>query len=404
MKNIFALSLFLTMNLAIVAQPTLIGARVAFSGGTEIVRWHALDSTTIENFQTDLLGYLLSSSVFDSYNGNYYLEGINALGYCLFSFNSPTNEMNSIPFSATSNISEIDMSNGSIYTITIDSTGTFIVNQLDLITGNTSLLGVVDDPGISGMVVDATAFDSEHGILFTEVEDYSGSLSLCRIFVRNPVFSYDLIPIQLPNPQCNFSCFQYDNLNNILFALKMDNSTGGGVASIAQINDSTGAVNEIGLIPQIIGIVAGSSSFDQETGSFLIVGVDSLNEYVQVLYNTITLSCTTGFVPDGISEVVCDNYDWAKSHYGVNALDRKPVSDEIIISPVPCTNQFTIRLNNTNTPLNIRLTDLQGRCCLDMDYPSSPAVVSAASLVPGMYLVTIFSGENVYTGKVVIGR
>jgi hypothetical protein len=403
MKKFLALSLFIVMNLAVIAQPTLIGMRNG-SAGNEVVRWHALDSTTIETFQTPLLGYMLSSASFDAYNGNYYLAGVIASGNCLFSFNSPTGEMSTLPFSAASNITAIDMSTGSIYTITVDSTGSFNVNKMDPATGNISLLGVVILPGYSGLVVDATTFDSEHGILIAETEDNSGNPILCRIFVRDPVFTYDFIPILAPNPQCNFTSFQYDNLNNHLLSLKMDYSAGSGTLSLVEINDSTGSVNEIGPIPPMNGFQAGSSCFDQQTSSFLFVGVDPTFGTVQMLFNTLSLSCTTGFIPYGVSEIVCDNYNWAQAHYGLNAIGREPVPGELSLSPVPCSGQLSVRLNSMVSPMKIRLTDLRGRCCLEMDCPISPATVNVESLAPGIYFATVVSGEKTYSGKVLIDR
>ena len=285
------------------------------------------------------------------------------------------------------------MSNGIIYTITGNVLGSFDVNQYDLTTGNTILIGVVSDPMISGIVVDAVAFDSEHGILFTEVEATSGERFLCRIFVRDPVLSYDLIPIQVQNPLCNYVCFQYDNLNNRLFALKLDN-TPGAVHGIVEIIPSTGVVTDIGPIPQMSGIVAGSSSFDQQTGSFMVVGVTPSSEYEQIIFNTTDVSCTTGSVPVGVSEIVCDNYDWAKSHYGTSAIEQKPADDKLVLSPVPCTDRLTIRVPHSNGPLTIRLTNIKGQDCLQMEAPGSPATVNPENLIPGIYHCTVVSEKK----------
>lgn len=403
MRKIFTFSLFIVLNLAVMAQPTLIGMRFVPASGNEIVRWTALDLSDIETFHTDLQGYMLSSSLFDAYNGNYYLAGLTSSGDCLFSFNSPTGMMDYNPLPAPSNITEIDMSNGVIYTITGNVPGSFNVNQYDLLTGSTTLIGVVSDPLISGLVVDAVAFDSEHGIMFTEVVAASGESFLCRIFVREEVFSYDLIPIHAQNPQCNYNCFQYDNLSNHLFALKIDFSPG-GAPGIVEIIPSTGSVNDIGPIPQMSGFVAGSSSFDQQTGSFLIVGINPSSEYVQVIFNTTDLSCITGPVPEEVSEIVCDNYNWAKSHYGMIAIDKKPTDDKLLLSPIPCADKLTIRVPHSNGPLTIRLTNMKGQGCLLLDAPTTPATVNIAYLTPGIYHYTVTSGARVYSGKLVVGE
>lgn len=403
MRKIFASSLLILLSMAAMAQPTLIGMRFIPGSGNEVVRWTALDLSSIETFQTDLQGYMLSSSFFDAYNGNYYLAGVTSSGDCLFSFNSPTGLMDYASLPLPSNITEIDMSNGYIYTITGNTPGSFNVNQYDLLTGNATLIGVVSDPVISGLVVDAVAFDSEHGILFTEVDETSGEQFLCRIFVREAVFSFDLIPIQAQNPQCNYICFQYDNLNNHLFALKLDYSPGGS-SGIVEINPSNGTVSDIGPIPQMSGFVMGSSAFDEQTGSFLIVGIDASSAYVQVIFNTNDLTCTTGLVPEGVSEIVCDNYTWAKFHYGNSATGKKPLDHKLVLSPNPCVDQLAIRIPHSTGPLTIHITNMKGQGCLQMDSPTSPLTINLAHLTPGIYHCTVISEGVVYSEKVVVGE
>jgi len=53
--------------------------------------------------------------------------------------------------------------------------------------------------------------------------------------------------------------------------------------------------------------------------------------------------------------------------------------------------------------MQIRLTDLQGKCCLEMLSAASSATFNVGSLAPGMYLCTAVSGGKVYPAKVVVG-
>ncbi len=402
MKHFLLLPLIFAATVAAFSQPTLIGARPVPGGGVEIVRWQAMDSASLESFPTSLQGYMLSSSVFDAYNGNYYLNGVTGSGNCLFAFNSPTNATSAIPFANGSNITEIDMSNGSIYTITMDTSGAFNVNQLNLATGNSSLLGMIGDPAIMGMVVDATAFDSEHGILFTEVVNNAGAMLLCRIFVRNEVFQYDFVPIQLQNPLCNYTCFHYDNLNNRLFALKMDNSGGGGTAGVVEINDSTGAVTDIGSLPPVTGIVAGSSCFDQQTGTYLIVAVGTSQQTLQIAFSTVTAASASGYIPDRVSEIVCDNYSWAQAHYGLNGTGDGSARSILRLYPNPCDTRFTVDVKSSDPHFTVSLYDSQGRKCLSQASAHSTATLSTGSLPAGIYLVTIDSGTDHLSRKLEI--
>ena len=387
------------------AQVNLIGMKANISSGTsDIVKWQDLDPASVSLVPTPLQGYLLATSAFDAFHGNYYIQGVTATASGLLAYNTVSDTMVFSPFTSLSNISEIDMSTGKIYTLTVPMTGSVNVNEYNILTGSTILLGVINAPGVMGMVVDATAFDSNHGILYTMLSGSNGE-SLCRVFVRNPVFSYSSVQPLTPSPYDNLSAFCYDNENNLLFARMSTHDAGGNYTGdrVAEINDSTGAVTQHGLLSGFFGFVVGSACFDQATGNYLMIGVDTANQYLMIVYDTHSNSFISGFVPGGVSEIACDNYYYAQAKYVLSSIAEPVTCNPIAVYPVPCTDHFMISTGAQSVNGKLTLTDISGRTCKEMVLKgNSPERVDVSSLPRGIYVAHITTGGSSVTRKVVV--
>lgn len=219
MNKIFiTLSAILLISTTVVAQINLVGTSVNANGSIDIVKWQAFDSASVTRYPSGLDAYLYASSSFNAYNSNYYLSGLSADTGVLFSFNTETNTSSLSNFSAFSNISEIDMSTGKIYTLSLDSVGYIRVNEFDINSGTETLLGIIIEPGVNGIVTDAIGFDSNNGILYYIGFDDSPSVCMYGIPVRNPVFSWTKTILLTSAPINNFSSVNFDNVNNVLYA------------------------------------------------------------------------------------------------------------------------------------------------------------------------------------------
>lgn len=198
------------------AQINLIGARAnQGSGNIEVVKWQALDQSSVTAYPTTLQAYVFGSSVFDAYNSNYYLNGTGTSESGLLSFNSITNEQNISTFNAFSSITEIDMSSGKIYTLNAEIADLISVNEYDINTGGSTLLGQIFEPGIQSIIADATGFDSNNGILYYAGYDTLPSLCLYGIQVREPAFTYTKTTLITSAPGNIITSVNYDNVNNI---------------------------------------------------------------------------------------------------------------------------------------------------------------------------------------------
>jgi hypothetical protein len=388
-------TLFTFLTLAVLssgnAQINLIGASSnQVSGLIDIVKWQAYDSSSVSYYPTPFQGYLLCSSVFDAWNSNYYLTGVTATGGGLLSFNSLNNTQNLSNFTNFSNISEIDMSTGKIYTLSADSSNYFTVNQYDILTGTDSIIGIVYEPNTMGIVVDATGFDSNNGILFYIGYDSTGANSLYSLFVRTPLFSYSKTPLQTTMPNNSFQCVNYDNVNNLLFALctEYDTTWNTFPSKLVEINKNTGAITTRTQFTGMTGHQVGSSSFDQQTGSFLFIGVDSSFLFHLIVFNTSNNTLQTGSFPYGVSEIVCDNYNFAKSTYGVNSIPETG-ENHISIFPNPAEDFCSLTIKEFDAPFQLSIRDINGRELVSKRIHTSFSRLDIHDLVPGVYLLQI---------------
>ncbi|MFZ4521071.1 MAG: T9SS type A sorting domain-containing protein [Bacteroidales bacterium] len=386
------------------AQINLVGASLnTATGSIDIVKWQALDSSTITTYPTNLQGYVMNSSLFDAFNSNYYLSGITPASNGLFSFNTVTNQSNLISYNAFSNSTEIDMSTGKIYSLTSDSTGYINVYEFDINTGTGNLLGVISEPGILGIVSDATGFDSNNGILYYVGYDGVPSSCLYSIPVRNPVFSWSKTTLLTTAPGNNFTSVNYDNVHNIIYAsnAEYDSSYNYIGNKVVEINKTTGDVITRGFLAGFPYYLAGSSAFDQNSGSLLLVGFDSSFVQRMIVFDTYNNTYQTGFAPGFVSEIVCDNYAFAQNAYATVSVDETNKPD-VTMFPNPATSKFTLKMKSAEDKFTLKIFNVSGRECFSREIENPETEISTEFLTRGVYLVSIQNQKISQTKKLVV--
>jgi hypothetical protein len=403
---LFVLALFL-LTLPGKSQISLIGAIPSQNfDGVEIATWDVMDSSSVITYPTDLVGYYMASSVFDAYHGNYYITGItedNSGG--LLSFNTKTLEQDFSGYTNFSNITEIDMATGKIYSLSADSMEYFSVNEYDIETGLDSLLGVVYEPGTNGIVVDAIAFNSNDGILYYIGYDNVPNTILYSIPVRNEVFSYSETVIIPNDPINSYFSLNYDNLNDKLFALNMAFDSTGNFSgtSLVEINTLTGEVIPRSPLSEFYGFVAGSSAFDQNTGSYLVSAIDTNNIQKMIVFDTYTNTYVNGFSPPGVSEIVCDNTVFATETYITTAIKERQ-TNPISFYPNPADTKLTVTIDRGSVKdLKLGIYDITGKQVIQQSFRNvNQVTLDVSSLIPGMYILKSETEEGSKTSKLVI--
>ena len=403
-KLILSLAAVFVLNAAVNAQITLIGASVNDSTAKiDVVQWEAFDSLSVTVTPSLLDGYYFSSSAFDAYNANYYLTGISGDSSGLYSFNSGTAEENLVDGSAYSNISEFDMSTGKMYNLIMETDENISIYEFNVNTNEDSLIGIINEPGVIGIVTDAIGFDSNNGIIYYVGYTNDPAIGLYAISVRDSVFSYTRTILNTTAPINNIFGVNYDNENDKLFALNDTYDTLFNFSGryVIEINTVTGdIINRVDLaeFPYYVG---GSSCFDQNTSTYLIAAIDTSNLLKMVAINTLTDTYVSGFIPSLVSEIVCDNSQFAKNKYSSTSINQE-LASSLNVYPNPVTSVLRIEYTSSS-PVLVQVSDSHGKQLITRNYNSTNKIdLNLESFAPGLYIVTLISGEQTVSQKIMV--
>ncbi len=403
-KLILSLTAVLALNAALNAQINLIGASVNDSTAKiDVVQWEAFDSLSVTVTPSLLDGYYFASSAFDSYNANYYLTGIAGDSSGLYSFNSGTAEENIVDGSAYSNISEFDMSTGKMYNLIMETPDNISIYEFNVNTNEDSLIGIINEPGVIGIVADAIGFDSNNGIIYYVGYTNDPGIGLYAISVRDSVFSYTRTPLNTTAPINNIFGVNYDNANDKLFALNDTYDTLFNFSGryVIEINTVTGdIINRVDLaeFPYYVG---GSSCFDQNTSTYLIAAIDTTNLLKMVAINTLTDTYISGFIPSVVSEIVCDNSEFAKNKYASTGINQELAFNlNVYLNPV--SDLLSIEYSAAG-PVKVQVANASGKQVLSRNFNSGNKIdLNLESFAPGFYIVTLISGEQTVSQKIMV--
>jgi len=186
----------------------------------------------------------------------------------------------------------------------------------------------------------------------------------------------------------------YDNVNDKIFALNatydsLFNYTGN---EIVELDKETGDIIVLAALDEFTGFVGGSSSFDQNTGSFLLVGVDTSNQMLMIVFDTYTNTFETGFVPGPVSEIACDNTIFALNNYIITSVKENEEID-FIVSPNPATDRLKVTVNAGEDVL-VRIYSTNGNLVISKEFSAGENIeLHLDFLPPGAYLVNVLSGR-----------
>jgi hypothetical protein len=402
-KTILYTFIMLLFSMGIKAQINLVGVANNYPDNIGIVKWQALNPESVTTFPSILNGYYFASSAFDSYNSKYYITGISGNNSGLYSFNTITNEENLASASLYTNVSEFDMSTGKMYNLKLETDDFISVYAYDINTDYDSLIGVIYEPGVNGIVVDAIGFDANNGILYYVGFTNDPALCLYAIPVRDNQFSFTRTILNTTAPNNNITSVNFDNVNEILYARNATfdenfNYTG---SSVVEINKTSGDVITRGELVEFPYFVGGSSSFDQNTGTFLLVGIDTSNMAKMIAFNTYENTYVTGFVPGNVSEIVCDNTVFVQNNYVITGI-KPEQTFSFSIYPNPVSEILTIDCP-TFSKVTVQLISANGKRVFVQDFTSGKKIeLSLSSLAPGVYTVNLTSEGKTASEKLLV--
>lgn len=395
--------LFLTLLILILTetkgQIPLIGAtNTQTPGKIDIVTWRLFDSTSVVYYPTNLNAFALATSGFSDYSGDYFLSGISNSGMGRLSFNANSFSQSFINQTTTSNITEFDMSTGRMYKLVIDTTKRVSVLTHDVAQNKDSVIGGFQAPTLKGLLVDAICFDANHGIIYHLGINQDESADLYAIYCRDTSFAYAKTAISNPLNH-TFSALNYDNVNNKIYARRgnFDSNRNYLGSDIIEIVPTTGNIIAKVAINQFPFFAASSSCFDQKTGTFMIIGAtNSLNRQM-IAYNTLTDSLSIGYVPEGVTEIACNNTSFAQLKYGTpTQVPSIKGLETVKIFPNPAKDRVSISIdpNTFNKNTKFVVINLLGETVFSINLEQAVTEININMLSKGIYFYQLENSQQ----------
>ncbi len=379
------LFVMLSMASMLHAQPTMIGISYQNQGAVAVVRRDAATGTVLDSVLTNQSASVSGSSVYDAYNGNYYFDGsqkICRVGFYPASLSELTT--NGIGFNT-----EIDISNGGIFSVrsnyVYSPQGVFISVLTEIVRYNiadstVTVMGTL--PSIVGFFSDANCFNSNSGIYYLLGLDSLGQTILISIPTRTVGFNPTFTP--LANSLGNIFTLEYDNGTDAIYALANDGTMTSDL-KILQIDPATGSWTLEANLPQLLGYVTTTTSYDQASNSMVMVALNTNQQYQFYSYSTTSHSLTTKMLPSSgqYGELECDNTAFALARYGsATALSDEVSNTRISLYPIPA--QDYLQLAGNEMPVALQIIDAVGRIT---SVTASGSSLNVSHLAPGCYFL-----------------
>jgi hypothetical protein len=402
-KIFFTIAFGISASIGVNAQIDFIGASSnPFTGTIDLIRWEAFDELSVTTTPTILDGYFFGTSSFDAFNSDYYLSGVSGETFGLYSFNSTTGDEALETGSLYTNVSTFDISTGKMYNLIMETEEYISIYEFDIETNTDSLIGIIYEPGVIGIVADAISFDSNNGIIYYAGFTGDAELALYAIPVREDVFSFTKTIMTTTEPNNNITSLNFDNVNEILFALNdtYNESFDFIGRNIVELDIATGTVITRGELVEFPSYIGGSSAFDQTTGTFFLVGIDTSDQLKMIGFDTDLNTYVTGYVPGNVSEIVCDNSKFAKSAYTVGINQEAGIDFEMY--PNPVTDMLSIVID-MDGPVSVQIFSAIGDLVYSKNFVSSGKLdLDLSYLTPGLYAVNLIGSNQSASEKILV--
>lgn len=406
MKKNYLLFLLFCTSLGF-AQINLVGIRfVEESNSFNMVKWNSSTPSIQEDYPLGITSYLLGSSIFNANTSAYYFRS----EFQLNSFNTANNQPTVLHDETSFNsATEIDMSNGAIYTIfpqnQIPSASNpdspyFSVVKLNTVDNSITEIGTLTEPITAIALSEGTCYDSDTADFYFVGYDNNAQLCIYRMNTETTTFSYEKIILPTEDITYSLSGLYFDMQANTMLAVKttFDIGTELTMREIVQISPINGAFTTLYPFSDLMTIQNGSTTFDQATRSYILVTIDQNFNKNLLVYNTISNTALNTTLPINVAEIEADNTNFSTQRYALSS--ESFIQNEVKVYPVPSKNNITVAIGfNGNTVVSIIAAD--GKVCYKKGFNGQTSDIDLSAIAAGIYTLKLENKSSVITKKII---
>lgn len=404
-KNYLLLLLFCTS--LCFAQINLVGIQfVEESNSFNMVKWNSSTPSIQEDYPLGITSYLLGSSIFNANTSAYYFRSELQLN----SFNTANNQSTVLHDETSFNsATEIDMSNGAIYTIfpqnQIPSASNpdspyFSVVKLNTVDNSITEIGTLTESITAIALSEGTCYNSDTADFYFVGYDSNAQLCIYRMNTETTTFSYEKIILPTEDMTYSLSGLYFDMQANTMLAVKttFDIGTELTMREIVQISPINGAFTTLYTFGDLMTIQNGSTTFDQATRSYILVTIDQNFNKELLVYNTISNTVLNTTLPINVAEIEADNTNFSTQRYALSS--ESFIQNEVKVYPVPSKNNITVAIGfNGNTVVSIIAAD--GKVCYKKGFNGQTSDIDLSAIAAGIYTLKLENKFGVITKKII---
>lgn len=390
------------------AQINLVGIRfIEESNSFNMVKWNSSTPGVQEDYSMGISSYLLGSSLFNANASAYYFRS----EFQLNSFTTSNNQSATLHDETSFNsATEIDMSNGAIYTIfpqnQIPSAANpdspyFSIVKLNTVDNAIIEIGTLDEPITAIALSEGTCYNSDTADFYFVGYDSNAQLCIYKMNAESTNFSYQKIMLPAENISYSLSGLYFDMQANTILAVKttFDAGTELTTREIVQINPLNGAFTTLYTFGELMTIQNGSTTFDQATRSYILVTIDQNFNKSLLVFNTILNTAVTDTLPLNVAEIEADNTNFSAQRYSNLGSDYF-IQNNVKIYPIPSKNNITVAIGCNGNSI-VSLISIDGKVCFKKEFNSPMMDIDVSTIAAGTYTLKLENKFGVITEKVI---
>lgn len=407
MKKEYLICLLTVFSTVCFAQIKLVGIRSNDQNPTiSIVKWDAFLPELQQEFSTTASTYLLGSSLMDDSTSDYYFRS----EFQLNAFNTQNDEYYIVQDETNFNgATHIDMADGSIYAVFPEGqipdapdpdSPYFSFVKLNTTDNSIVRIGTITENVTALPFSEGTCYNSDTSDYYFLGYDQSFQLNMYKSTVTDVNFSYTKIALPVELTTYYLSGLYFDIQSNKIVAVKSvfddDDQTN---REIVQIDPVTGAFTTLYTFNNLVNLQNGSTTFDQDTRSYIAIIFDQNFDRKLFVYNTLTNSATETTIPVDVGEIQADNSSFAQLRYP-NLGNESFDSNWVTVYPMPIKNYLNVETlsDGFNT---LSIYGIDGKVYCKESYSTSKMNLNVSHLPSGFYMLQLENQSGISYKKLI---
>jgi hypothetical protein len=134
----------------------------------------------------------------------------------------------------------------------------------------------------------------------------------------------------------------------------------------------------------------------------MLVGITTSGMLEMIAFDTYINTYTTGFVPDNVSKITCDNTSFARNRCAAISGVEQQSTLSFNVYPNPASDVLNLECT-TAEPVQVQIFSSMGEMVYEKQNTSVKTIsADISNLSPGLYMLTIAEAQETATKTIIV--